>query len=60
MYHYVLFLYLVCTQYVLVHTRKTKNTKLHNVKAQTVNLMRSILHAIPLRYQRAFHGVNYG
>jgi hypothetical protein len=56
MYHYVLGLYLVCTWYVLVCILKNKKMNVHNVWNRTVDLMHSILRALLLRYQRAFHG----
>jgi hypothetical protein len=56
MYQYVLGLYSVCTWYILVSTRKNQKMNAHYVRIQTVNLMHSILRAIPLRYERSFHG----
>ncbi len=67
MFHYIPGLYLVCTWYVLgtycyilVHTRKNQILNAQNVQFRTVDLMHSILRAIPLRYQRAFHSYVYG
>jgi hypothetical protein len=67
MYHYIPGLYLVCTwyvlgtyRYVLVRTWKNQNLNAQNVQIRTVNLVHSILRAIPLRYQHAFHGNVYG
>ncbi len=53
-------LYLVCTWYILVRTRINQKMNVHNIENQTVDLMHSILCAIPLHYQSAFHGVIYG
>ena len=49
-------LFLVCTWYVLVHTRKNKKFNAHDVGIRTVDFMHSNQRAVPLRYQRAFHG----
>ena len=53
MYHAEPCLYWVCTWYVLVYTLKNK---MYNYGIRTMDLMQSILHTVPLRYQRAFHG----
>ncbi len=67
MFHYIPGLYLVCTRYVLgmycyvlVHTRKNQKLNVQNVQIRTVNLVHSsILRAIQLHYQHAFHGNVY-
>jgi hypothetical protein len=58
---------LVCTWYVLgtywyvlVHTRRNKTTNAQNIWIRTIYLMHSILRAITLLYQHAFHGDMYG
>jgi hypothetical protein len=56
-------MYLVCTWYVLstyLYVLKNKKTNEHNIENKTVDLMHSILHAISLHYQHAFHGDIYG
>jgi hypothetical protein len=49
-------LYLVCTLYVLVHTRKNKKIKLYKVGYRTQDLMHTNWWVIPLGYHRAFLG----
>ena len=52
MYEYVPGLYDVRNGYVLVRTRKNKNSITHKVGIRTEDLMQSILCTMPLRYQR--------
>jgi hypothetical protein len=53
----VLDMYLVCTlPHVLVRAQKNKVTNARDFGNQTVDLMHSIMRAIPPSYQRAFHG----
>jgi hypothetical protein len=50
----------VLGMYLLVRTLKNQKMNEHNVENRTVDLMHSILCAIPLCYQSAFHGVISG
>ena len=52
MYEDVPGLYDVWNGYVLVRTRKNKNSITHKVEIRTEDLMQSILRTMPLRYQR--------
>jgi hypothetical protein len=57
---FVLGMYLVRTGTYWYEHGKTKKLIAHNCGNRTVDLMHSILRAIPLRYQRIFHGDIYG
>jgi hypothetical protein len=60
MYHVCTWYVLGSYWYVLVRTLKNKKSNAHNSGSRTVELMHSILRAIPLSYQRVFHGDIYG